>query len=51
VLSRWQIFNPEFTAKQMQDFCIVQMKKQGMPGFVAWTFTRSIPKLGRWQAS
>ncbi|WP_299347976.1 zinc ribbon domain-containing protein [uncultured Maritalea sp.] len=44
-----KFLNPEFTAKQMQDFCIVQMKKQGMPGFVAWIFTRGIPNLERWK--
>lgn len=37
------------TAKKMQDFCIVQMKKDGMNGFIAWLATRSIPKLERWK--
>jgi len=42
--------SPEITtAKEMQLFCIDQMKKQGMPRFVAWVFTRSIPKLQRWK--
>lgn len=42
--------NPEIkTARQMQDFCVDQLKKQGMPGVMAWLFTRSIPKLERWQ--
>lgn len=40
---------PSFTAKQMQDFCVEQLKKKGMPTVVAWLFTRSIPKLERWQ--
>ena len=43
-------FNPEFTAKQMQAFCIEKMHEQGMPKFVAWLFTRNIPKLARWQS-
>ncbi len=41
---------PDFTAKQMQDFCIEQLQKQGMPKPMAWLFTRGIPKLERWQA-
>jgi len=40
---------PNFTAKQMQDFCIEQLGKQGMPKVMAWLFTRSIPKLERWR--
>lgn len=43
--------NPEITtASQMQEFCVAQLQKQGMPKFMAWIFTRSIPKLKRWQA-
>lgn len=37
------------TPKKMQDFCIQQMKKSGMNGFVAWLATRAIPKLERWK--
>ncbi|MBT3816871.1 MAG: hypothetical protein HOE80_03800 [Candidatus Magasanikbacteria bacterium] len=37
------------TVKEMQNFCIEKMKEQKMPGFVAWIFTRSIPKLERWR--
>ncbi len=37
------------TAKEMQDFCITMMKKQGMPGPVAWLMTRGIPRLERWK--
>jgi len=33
----------------MQSFCIQKMKEQGMPKFVAWIFTRGIPKLERWK--
>lgn len=42
---------PDFTVEQMQDFCIEQLHKQGMPKVMAWLFTRSIPKLERWQTS
>jgi len=37
------------TAKKMQEFCIEQMKKDGMNGLVAWMATRTIPKLERWK--
>lgn len=37
------------TAQKMQKFCIGKMKEQGMPGFVAWIFTRGVPKLERWK--
>ena len=41
--------SPEIdTPQKMQQFCIKKMKEMGMPGFVAWFFTRSIPKLKRW---
>lgn len=36
------------TAKKMQDFCVEQMKKDGMNGLIAWMATRGIPKLERW---
>ena len=39
----------DFTAQQMQEFCIVKMKEQGWPGWLAWLFTRNIPKLKRWK--
>ncbi len=41
--------NPQFTAKEMQDFCIMKMKEQGIPRPIGWLFTRSIPKLRRWR--
>ena len=41
---------PDFTAKDMQVFCIEQITRCGMPKFVAWIFTRRIPKLKRWAA-
>jgi len=37
------------TAEKMQTFCITQMKKDGMNGFIAWLATRGIPKLERWR--
>ena len=37
------------TAEKMQDFCIQQMRKSGMNGFVAWLATRDIPRLERWK--
>jgi hypothetical protein len=44
-----QFMNPDFTAHQMQVFCIEKMKEQGMPWIVAWLFTRGIPRLERWK--
>lgn len=37
------------SAKKMQDFCIREMKKDGINGFFAWLATRSIPSLERWK--
>ena len=37
------------TAEKMQKFCIQEMKKSGMNGFLAWLGTRPIPKLVRWK--
>ena len=37
------------TAEKMQKFCIEKMREQGMPKFIAWLFTRVIPKLTRWK--
>lgn len=39
---------PDFTAKDMQDFCIEKMKEMGFPKPLGWLFTRNIPKLRRW---
>jgi len=41
--------HPEFDAKQMQDFCVEQLRKKGMPRLMAWLFTRGIPNLERWR--
>lgn len=37
------------TAEEMQKFCIEIMTKKGMSKFMAWLFTRTIPKLERWK--
>jgi hypothetical protein len=47
--------NGEFTSSEidtpekMQKFCIEKMKESGTPKFIAWFFTRGIPKLDRWK--
>ena len=40
--------HPDFTVEEMQAHCIGELKKKGMPGVMAWIFTRGIPKLDRW---
>ena len=41
--------SPEIdTPEAMQRFCVGKLKEMGMPGFMAWLFTRSIPRLKRW---
>jgi hypothetical protein len=37
------------TAEKMQQFCMQEMKKDGMNAFFAWLATRSIPGLKRWK--
>jgi hypothetical protein len=37
------------TAQKMQEFCIREMKHDGMSGFFAWLATRTIPSLERWK--
>ncbi len=45
-----EFLNPEInTPQKMQKFCMEMMNKSNMPKFVAWIFTRSIPKLERWK--
>ncbi len=36
-------------SQEMQKLCIKMMTKNGMPKWVAWLFTRSIPGLERWK--
>ena len=42
---------PDLTVKEMQKFCIQEMKKMGMPRLLGWALTRGIPKLNRWKQS
>ena len=37
------------TAAKMQQYCMQEMKKDGMNAFFAWLATRSIPGLKRWK--
>ena len=46
-----KFLHADFTTEQMQDHCVTQLKKKGMPGFMAWIFTRGLPKLDRWNSS
>ena len=41
--------HPDFTVEEMQAHCVTQLKRGGMPGVLAWLFTRGIPRLERWQ--
>lgn len=38
---------PDMDVKTFQAFCVQQMKTQGLPGPLAWLFTRGIPRLDR----
>jgi hypothetical protein len=35
--------------KEMQIFCKEKMMEQGTSKFIAWMFTRGIPRLERWK--
>lgn len=41
---------PDFDVAQMQAFCIDALHKKGMPRFMGWVFTRSLPRLERWSS-
>jgi radical SAM superfamily enzyme len=43
-----QFKQPDWKVSQMQDFVKGKMKEMGFPGFLAGFFTKSIPKLKRW---
>jgi lysozyme family protein len=43
--------HPNFTAQEMQEFCVHALRKKGMPRIVAWLLTRGIPRLERWRAA
>jgi len=40
---------PEITADEMKERVKAKLKEFHFPGFVAWFFTRNIPKLQRWK--
>ena len=40
---------PDFSVEEMQQFCIEQLKKKGLPKFVGWLLTRGLPELERWK--
>ena len=43
--------SPEIDSpEKMQAFCIGKLREMGTPGFLAWLYTRSIPRLRRWSA-
>jgi len=45
-----KFLSPEIkSAQEMQKFCIKMMKKNGVPGFIAWILTRGVPRLKRWK--
>lgn len=43
-----QFLQPDFTVEEMQEHCIGKLQEKGMPRFMGWLFTRSLPKLERW---
>ena len=45
-----KFLQPDVSATEMQAFCLDVLHKKGMPKFMAWIFTRGIPKLDRWTA-
>ena len=40
--------NADFSARQMQDFCVQKLQERGTPKPLAWLLTRNIPRLARW---
>jgi hypothetical protein len=44
-----KFIHADFDVAQMQAFCVDQLAAKGMPRFMAWLFTRSIPRLERWR--
>ena len=40
---------PDFTARQMQDFCVRKLQERGVWRPFAWLLTRNIPRLKRWK--
>jgi len=44
-----KFLSPDFSARQMQTFCIAKLQEKGMVKPLAWLLTRSIPRLKRWR--
>ena len=42
--------HPNATVTEFQAHCVKALQDSGMPKFMAWLFTRGIPRLGRWKA-
>jgi hypothetical protein len=40
---------PDFTAKQMQEFCIEKLREKSMLRILGWLLARNIPNLERWK--
>jgi len=40
---------PDITVDEMKALVKGKMKEMGFPGFLAWFFTKGIPKLERWE--
>ena len=38
----------DLSASEMQAFCVDKLVEQGTPRWLAWLFTRGIPRLSRW---
>lgn len=48
--SNGKFIHPDFNVEQMQQLCIEQLNKRGMPRFMGWIFTRELPRLERWKS-
>lgn len=44
-----RFLHPDFDVRQMQEHCVQQLQKKGVPRLMAWLFTRGIPRLQRWR--
>lgn len=42
--------HPDATVEEFQAHCVEALQRSGMPRFMAWLFTRGIPRLERWKA-
>jgi len=41
--------SPDFSAEEMQSFCVAKLRERGVPWVLAWILTRNIPRLKRWR--